>query len=191
MIHSPRFSAVLDACVLYPVPIRDLLLHLASAGLFKPKWTALIQAEWTRNLLANRADLTAAQLQRTTAMMNAAFPDAEVTGYEPLIPGLALPDPDDRHVLAAALRGQAQVIVTANLKDFPAPYLATLDIERQHPDDFIAQLIDLNPEQALAAFRLQVSFLKNPPKTPVEVLGSLRKSGLLITAGKLAALLPE
>ncbi|OGX90178.1 PIN domain-containing protein [Hymenobacter coccineus] len=181
--------ALLDACVLYPVPLRDLLLQLAAADLYQPKWTPQIQEEWSRNLLVNRPDLTAAQLQRTIALMEQAFPDAQVTAYKALIPTLTLPDANDRHVLAAALRSQARVIVTANLKDFPAPYLATLGIERQHPDAFISQLLDHYPTQALEAFRQQVAYLKKPPKTALEVLGSLRTSGLLTTADRLQALL--
>jgi predicted nucleic acid-binding protein len=179
MIHSPRFIAVLDACVLYPVPIRDLLLSLASA---------LIQDEWSRNLLVNRSDLNAAQLQRTATMMNTAFPDADVEGYEVFIPTLTLPDPDDRHVLAAALRSQADVIVTTNLKDFPASYLRTFDVEVQHPDEFIGYLIDLNPAKALEAFRQQVARLKNPPLAAAQVLGNLRKSNLPLTAARLEAM---
>ena len=189
MIHSPRCITVLDACVLYPVPIRDLLLSLASAGLYQPKWSALIQDEWSRNLLANRADLTAAQLQRTATMMNTAFPDADVEGYEVFIPTLTLPDPDDCHVLAAALRSQADVIVTMNLKDFPVPYLRTFDVEVQHPDEFIGNLLDLNPAKALEAFRQQVSRLKNPPIAAAQVLDNLRKSSLPTTAARLEALL--
>jgi predicted nucleic acid-binding protein len=189
MIHSSRFIAVLDACVLYPVPIRDLLLSLASAGLYKPKWSALIQDEWSRNLLANRSDLTAAQLQRTATMMNMAFPDADVEGYEAFIPTLTLPDPDDRHVLAAALRSQAEVIVTTNLKDFPVSYLRTFDVEVQHPDEFVGNLIDLNPAKALEAFRQQVARLKNPPIPTAQVLDNLRKSSLPTTAARLEALL--
>lgn len=185
----PSPIALLDACVLYPVPLRDFLLQLASANLFQPKWTRQIQEEWSRNLLVNRPDLTTAQLHRTITLMDAAFPDAEVTAYKSLIPSLILPDANDRHVLAAALRSRAQVIVTANLKDFPSPYLATLGIVRQHPDDFIRQLLEQEPIQALAAFRQQVAYLKNPPKTALEVLGSLRKSGLPTTADRLAALL--
>lgn len=188
MIHSPRFIAVLDACVLYPVPVRDLLLSLASAELYKPRWSALIQHEWSRNLLANRSDLTAAQLQRTTAMMNAAFPDADVEGYEVFIPTLTLPDPDDRHVLAAALQSQADVIVTTNLKDFPVSHLRTFDIEVQHPDEFIGHLIDLNPAKALEAFRQQVARLKNPPIAAAQVLDNLRKSSLPLTAARLEAM---
>lgn len=189
MIHSPRFVTVLDACVLYPVPIRDLLLSLASAGLYKPKWSALIQDEWSRNLLANRADLTAAQLHRTATMMNTAFPDADVEGYEVFIPTLALPDPDDRHVLAAALRSQADVIVTTNLKDFTVPYIRTFDVEVQHPDEFIGNLIDLNPAKALEAFCQQVARLKNPPIAAAQVLDNLRKSSLPASAARLEALL--
>lgn len=189
MIHSPRFIAVLDACVLYPVPIRDLLLSLASAGLYKPKWSVLIQDEWSRNLLANRADLTATQLQRTAMMMNTAFPDADVQGYEVFIPTLTLPDPDDRHVLAAALRSQADVIVTTNLKDFPVPYIRTFDVEVQHPDEFISNLIDLNPAKALEAFRQQVARLRNPPIAAAQVLDNLRKSSLPATSARLEALL--
>ena len=189
MIHSPRFVTVLDACVLYPVPIRDLLLSLASAGLYKPKWSALIQDEWSRNLLANRADLTAAQLHRTATMMNTAFHDADVEGYEVFIPTLALPDPDDRHVLAAALRSQADVIVTTNLKDFTVPYIRTFDVEVQHPDEFIGNLIDLNPAKALEAFCQQVARLKNPPIAAAQVLDNLRKSSLPASAARLEALL--
>ena len=189
MIHSPRFIAVLDACVLYPVPIRDILLSLASAGLYKPKWSSLIQDEWSRNLLLNRLDLNATQLQRTTTMMNTAFPDADVEGYEVFLPTLTLPDPDDRHVLAVAIRSQADVIVTANLKDFPGPYIRKFDIEVQHPDDFICNLIDLNPTKALEAFRQQVARLKNPPMATAQVLDNLRKSSLPATAARLEALL--
>ena len=189
MIHLPRFIAVLDACVLYPVPIRDLLLSLASAGLYKPKWSALIQDEWSRNLLANRSDLTAAQLQRTATMMNTAFPDADVAGYEVFVPTLTLPVPDDRHVLAAALRSQADVIVTTNLKDFPVLYVRAFDVEVQHPDEFVGNLIDLNPAKALEAFRQQVARLKNPPIAVAQVLDNLRKSSMPATAARLETFL--
>ncbi|WP_046247370.1 PIN domain-containing protein [Hymenobacter terrenus] len=189
MIHSPRFVAVLDACVLYPVPIRDLLLSLAFAGLYKPKWSPLIQDEWTRNLLANRLDIPAEQLERTTKMMNTAFDDANVEGYEVFVPALTLPDPDDRHVLAVALRSQADVIVTLNLRHFPAPYIRTFDVEVQHPDDFICNLIDLNPAKALEAFLKQVARLRNPPIAAAQVLSNLRKCSLPASAARLDALM--
>lgn len=127
-------QVVLDACVLYPAPIRDLLLHMANEGLYRPKWSDQIQEEWVRNLLINRPDLSSRQLQQTTQAMNRAFPDATVREYEVLISTLELPDADDRHVLAAAIHGQASLIVTANLKDFLTLYLHSLGIEAQHPD---------------------------------------------------------
>jgi predicted nucleic acid-binding protein len=188
MIHSPKFTAVLDACVLYPAPIRDLLLHIASFELFKPKWTDTIQDEWKRNLLINRPDLKEEQLQRTIDEMNKAFPDSNIRNYEVLISSLKLPDKDDRHVLASAIRCNADVIVTSNLKDFPTTYLQQFDIEPQHPDPFISSLIDLNPDRCLSAFHRQVSFLKNPPLKAEQVLIKLESSGLIETAKKLKTL---
>ena len=188
MIHSPKFTAVLDACVLYPASIRDLLLHIASFELFKPKCTDTIRGEWKRNLLKNRPDLKEVQLQRAIDEMNKAFPDSNIRNYEVLIPSLQLPDKDDRHVLAAAVRCHADVIVTSNLKDFPPAYLQQFDIESQHPDHFISSLIDLNPDRCLKAFQRQVSFLKSPPLTTGQVLNKLENSGLIETSKKLKSL---
>jgi hypothetical protein len=185
MIHSPKFTAILDANVLYPAPVRDLLLHLATFDLYKPKWTQTIQDEWKRNLLNRRPDLKTGQLNKTIHAMNKAFPDASVEQYESLIPTFDLPDMDDRHVLAAAVRCHAEVIVTSNLKHFPEQYLSEFEIEAQHPDHFIANLIDLNPEKSLEAFKQQVSFLRNPPMTASQVLESLEKAGLAITCTRL------
>ena len=138
-----RFVVVFDACVLYPAPMRDFLIRLATAGLFAAKWTDRIHDEWTRSLLATRPDLANA-LKRTRSLMDQAVPDCLVEGYEPLIEGLSLPDPDDRHVLAAAIRAGAQTIVTINLRDFPAPSLAPFGIEAVHPDTFVEQQLDLH-----------------------------------------------
>lgn len=178
MIQALRLTALLDACVLYPAPVRDLLLHLADAGLYMPKWTDRIHDEWTRNLLLNRPDLTAGQLQRTAEAMNGTFPDATVQQYEALIRSIDLPDPDDRHVVAAAIRSQSQVIVTANLKDFPTDYLSQFDIEARHPDEFISNLLELSPVEGLLAFQAQVANLRNPPKTAQNVIQTLRKCNL-------------
>ncbi len=119
MIIIPRFNAVLDACVLYPAPIRDILLNLAEQDLFSPKWSETIQEEWLRNLILNRPDLTRKKLERTVKAMNGAFPKAMVKSFNSLISSLELPDPDDRHVLAAAIKSEANLIITFNLKDFP------------------------------------------------------------------------
>jgi predicted nucleic acid-binding protein len=115
-----RNLAVLDdACILYPAPLRDLLMQLAVSHLFSAKWTNEIHEEWMRNLLENRPDLRREQLERTRNLMNAHVQDCLVTGYEELIPVLTLPDPKDRHMLAAAIRSGSNVIVTFNLKHFP------------------------------------------------------------------------
>lgn len=172
------FSAVYDACVLYPAPLRDLLMHLAMTDLFRAKWTEQIHDEWTRNVLAQRQDLKPEQLQRTRELMNKGVRDCLVEGYEYLIPGLTLPDENDRHVLAAAIRSCSSVIVTFNLKDFPADLLDSHDVEAQHPDEFIAHLIDLNPARVLEAVARHRASLKNPPKTQDEYLDTLLQQGL-------------
>lgn len=185
MIYSSNFIAVLDACVLYPAPLRDLLLSLADNGLYKPKWSAEIQDEWCRNLLLNRPDLKKEQLQLTVESMNLAFPDSNVDKYSSLISSITLPDPDDRHVVAAAIRSKANVIVTYNIKDFPGSIEDEYDIEIQHPDVFLTNVYDLHPEKAKEAFRKMVKRLKNPPKSYSEVLDSLSKSDLKDTIEKL------
>src|SRR5688572_6989324 len=137
------FTVIYDACVLYPAPLRDLLIRIGSKGLVHARWSDQILDESFRNILANRPDLSPAALDRTRDLMNRALRDVRVTGYEGLIDGLTLPDPDDRHVLAAAIRAGAQVIVTANLDDFPEPALTPFAVEAVHPDDFVTHQIDL------------------------------------------------
>src|ERR1041384_14278 len=127
---SMSYTALLDANVLYPAPVRDLLLQLAVTDLYKARWTADIHREWIENLLANEPNLDRARLERTRDLMDSNTRDALVTGYETLIPSLQLPDPHDRHVLAAAIVGRCDVIVTANLKDFPDAALAPFGVER-------------------------------------------------------------
>lgn len=131
-------TVLYDACVLYPAPLRDLLIRSARTGLFHAKWTQDIHKEWVSNLLAKRPDLKREQLDRTCQLMNDHVPDSLVSGYEALIPALELPDPKDRHVLAAAIRSGTDVIVTFNLKDFPPERLYPYRIEAQHPDEFLS-----------------------------------------------------
>lgn len=177
MEHSP-YPVVLDACVLYPARLRDLLMHLGIAGLYQPKWSAEIHREWCRNLLMNRPDITQAALTRTVELMERALPDARVVGFETLIEGLTLPDENDRHVLAVALRAKAEVIVTLNQKDFPASALQKFNIEALHPDDFITDLLDLSPGIALEAVRRQRQSLRHPPLSTDDLLDMLLKQGL-------------
>jgi predicted nucleic acid-binding protein len=180
-----QFTALYDACVLYPAPLRDLLMHLALTDLFRAKWTDAIHDEWIRNVLKDRPDLKPEQLQRTRDLMNAHVRDCLVTGYEELIPGLTLPDPDDRHVLAAAIRAGADVIVTFNLRDFPDDVLAKYGIEALHPDDFVTYQLDLAPHVVCAAAKRQRESLKNPPKSVHEYLEGLERQGLVQTASAL------
>jgi predicted nucleic acid-binding protein len=179
------FGAFYDANVLYPSELRNLLMHLALEGLFRAKWSAAVHEEWISNLLKNRPDLTREKLERTRMLMDKHAPDALVTGYEDLIPGLHLPDPDDRHVVAAAIRGRADVIVTMNLKDFPAEIIGPFGLEAQHPDEFVLHLLHLAPGSVVAAAQAHRQSLKNPPKTIVEYLDTLERQGLAQTVSVL------
>lgn len=170
--------ALYDANVLYPASLRDLLIRLARTGLVGARWTNLIHDEWIRNLLANRPDLTAAQLQRTRELMERAVPGALVEGFEQWIPRLTLPDPDDRHVLAAAIASSADVIVTFNTKDFPGDRVAEHGIVVKDPDTFVLELLSSHPEVVHAAARAQRASLRKPPRSPEEYLADLGSGGL-------------
>jgi hypothetical protein len=172
------FTALYDACVLYPAPLRDLLMQLALSDLYRAKWTDAIHDEWIDNLLEQRPDLRREDLERTRELMNAHVRDCLVERFESLIPSLTLPDPRDRHVLAAAIRGRADVIVTFNLRDFPAEALAPYDIDAQHPDAFIGHLIDLAPSVVCRAARKCRARLRNPPLAVDEYLDTLARQGL-------------
>jgi len=175
--NAVAFVALLDACVLYPAPLRDLLLRLAQTGVFRARWSDQIQAEWINAALRERPELATA-LQRTRALMDAAIDDCLVSGHEPLIPTLQLPDPFDRHVLAAAIVGRADVIVTRNLRDFPASVLSPYRIEAQHPDVFVRHVLDLDEAAALSAVRDQRAALRNPPRTVAEFLDTMARQEL-------------
>ncbi len=185
MRHSP-FTAIFDACVLYPAPLRDFLMWLGLSGRFRARWSRDIHEEWKRNLLLNRPDLTRAQVDRTSDLMDRAIPGGLVDRYEALVAGLTLPDPDDRHVLAAAIRCGASVIVTFNQRDFPADVLASYGIESQHPDEFVENLFDLDAAAVVAAARRQRAQLKNPSIDVDHYLEILFRQGLVQTTKALA-----
>ncbi len=160
-------------------------MNLAITDLFRAKWTDEIHDEWIRNVLMNRPDLTKDRLQRTRALMNSHVRDCLVIGYQDLIPSLTLPDINDCHVLAAAIRARADVIVTYNLKDFPAASLEQYGIEAQHPDEFITHLIDLAPPVICEAAKRQRMSLKNPPQSVEELLSAYERQGLAQTVAEL------
>jgi len=182
------FVVIYDACVLYPAPLRDFLLRLARTGIVQAKWSDKILDECFEAIVRERPDLKPEALERTRRLMREAIPDCMVSGYENLIDGLTLPDPDDRHVLAAAIRSGAQTIVTFNLKDFPVVALDPMGVEARHPDDFVVDQIDLAPGLVVGALLEQVSALKNPPMTRDQVLDRLRDCGLVQSVAKLREL---
>lgn len=180
-----QFTAIFDACVLYPAPLRSLLMYLALTDLFRAKWTDEIHEEWMRAVQRDYPDISREKAERVRDLMNAHVRDCLVTDYEELIPALTLPDPDDRHVLAAAIRARADVIVTINLGDFPAATLKTYGIEAQHPDDFIVHLLDLAPGTVCTAVKRQRESLRHPPKSADELLAIFEKQGLAQTVARL------
>jgi hypothetical protein len=160
-------------------------LRLAQTDLFRARWTERIHDEWMRSVLAQRPDISSQQVARTRELMNDAVPECLVEGYEGLIESLTLPDPDDRHVLAAAIHVGAGVIVTYNLRDFPMAALAPYGLEAQHPDDFVRHHFDLNPAAVCATVRDQRSALRYPPRSVRELLDTFQSLGLASTVALL------
>lgn len=187
MIHSVRFTCVLDTNVIYPIDIRDLLFWFASYDLFTPKWSKQIFIEW--ETVMKRKGISEEEIKKRLDRALRAFPDALVNNYEPLVNSLELPDEKDRHVLAAAIKTNANIIVTNNLKDFPAVYLARFGLTAKTADDFITDTIDLNNGLALEAFRALVLNRTNPNLDEFEILDRFRKNGLIDSANYLHALL--
>lgn len=187
MIHSVRFTCLLDTNVIVPLTVRDILLWFAHFDLYTPKWSQHIFSEWEE--VMRRKKVSEEEIAKRTNKMQIAFSDALVENYEPLIEGLTLPDEKDKHVLAAAIKTNANLIVTDNLKDFPEDYLKTFSLSAKKPDDFITDIIDLNEAKALEAFRRLVVNRKNPNMDEFQVLDSLRRSGLKDSANYLHSLL--
>lgn len=179
------FLVVYDASVLYPNTLRDLLIRLHQAGLVQAKWSDRILDEALGALARNRPDIAPEKIQRLRVLMATAVRDHRVSNYESLIDGLELPDPDDRHVLAAAIRARAQVIVTANLKDFPAEYLATWDIEAKGPDEFVVDQISLDRQAVYGAIVRIADARNDPPQSVADVLAQLQRSGLIESVAEL------
>lgn len=187
MIHSVRFTAVLDTNVIYPIACRDLLFWFAAYDLYTPKWSGHIFDEWKD--VMQRKGVSADEAKKRVEKANLAFPDALVQNYDGLIEHLILKDEKDRHVLAAAIKTNANVIVTNNLKDFPEEYLQRFSLKAKTADDFLTDTIDLNQDQAIDAFKELVLNKKNPPLDVYETLDQLRKIGLKDTANYLHSLI--
>lgn len=160
-------------------------MELATAQLYRAKWTNKIHDEWISNLLKKRPDLKPEMLERTRSLMDASVMDCLVEGYEALIPALTLPDEDDRHVLAAAIHSGADAIVTFNLKDFPAAEVGKYDVEVLHPDEFIHHQFGLQNAAVIVAAQRCRARLKNPEVSAEDYLDTLGRQSLPKTVGEL------
>lgn len=176
------FTALFDANVLYPATLRSLLMYLSLAELFRARWTEQIHDEWIRSLMRDRPEIPPERLAETRQLMDAHVKGALISGYEDLMAGLDLPDPNDRHVLAAAIHGRVDVIVTYDLSGFPATALSPYRLEAQHPDIFLTHLLDLAPQAVITAVRHHRSRLTKPSLSAEDYLGSLERLQLPITA---------
>ena len=173
-----RFTVVYDSCVLYPAALRDLLMRLALTDLFRARWNEQIHDEWINAVLRNRPDLSRQQLARTRSLMNADVRDALVDGHQSLIPALELPDPDDCHVLVAAIKCGADLILTFNLDDFPEQVLSIYGLGAGHPDFFLVDQLNLDAERVCMAMREHRASLRNPLKTVEQYLATLEEQRL-------------
>lgn len=184
----PLSTAVLDACVLVPVALADTLLRTAEKGLYRPLWSDRILAEAQAAIIEIRPG---ADTAKRFAAMRGVFADALVTGWEGRVPGITLPDENDRHVVAAAIQGGADVIVTANLSDFPAAALGPLSLEAVHPDDFLLDQFDLSPTAILEVISDQAAATSRPPLTRHDLVVTLSRAGVPRFADEILRLLPS
>ena len=170
MVPAP-YVVVVDANVLFPLTLRDTVLRAAAADFYQLRWSKEILDEMERNLVSTET-MPADKAAHLRAQMEKFFPDAMVTGYEPLIAAMQN-DEKDRHVVAAAVKAGAQVVTTANVRDFaPLPD----GIEVQSPDDFLCNLFDLDPESFIEILREQAADLRKPPVTFEELLDRLARA---------------
>lgn len=189
-MFANRFTAFIDACSLVPVLNRNLLLSLAEAEFFRVRWSARVMGETELAIGRLAASKGFADHKERGAKarqaMESAFADAGVTGYEPLISGFqSLPDPHDAHVIAAAVKTRASIIVTENRKDFPSKVLAPLDLEAKTSDAFLADTIGLDPGRAVAAVRRLRGRLKKPEMDAEKLLLEMEARGLTQTVDAL------
>lgn len=186
MIDASQFRTLLDADVLYRAAIRDVLLQLAKDDLIEARWTARIHDEWMQALARNRPEIEWTRIDRIRNKMDAETRDPLVVGYESLIDGLHLPeDPNDRHVLAAAIVGKCATIVTFNLGHFPVVRLELYGITAEHPDTLLRSLLKEDPEAVCASIRTVRIRLEKPAYSVDAYLENLEKAGLVDTAREL------
>lgn len=181
---ADRFVVILDANVLYPFRVRDVLLRFAEAGLFRARWSEQIIDEWTRSLIRDKPHLKDSVLSQKAAMTKA-FPEALVEGIDGLVGSLVMPDENDRHVLAAAILAGAQHIITENLKDFPNDILDPYSITAVSADQFLSSTFELYPSEAMAAFRQMRHEYNHPSLSQNQFVMDFMRVGLVQTAAHL------
>ncbi|MDQ1074192.1 MULTISPECIES: PIN domain-containing protein [Microbacterium] len=184
-----HFTAFLDACVLVPIAPCDTPLRMADCGAFRPLWSEAVEEEVLRALCEIHPDIDPGRFYSRFRSMNEAFEDARVSGWEPLVEGLELPDPNDRRVLAAAIRGRADVIVTENVRDFPTTALAPLGLEAVRLDDFLLSQFDLSVTVTVQLIEDQARAMGRPPVTKDELLERLARGGAPRFADAVSAVL--
>ncbi len=180
---------MLDACVLVPIALADTLLRVAEHELYRPLWSDRIIQEATGAILKIHPEITPALVHRRFMVMNNAFEEAQVEDWEPLENAITLPDPNDCHVVATAIRAGADAIVTSNLRDYPADSLELFGIEAIHPDDFLLDQLDLAPRIILEVLTEQAAHTRNPPLTPVDLIARLSKAGVSRFADEVSRLI--
>ena len=184
MVFKPPI-AVFDACVLYPFHLRNVLVQLAVDRLVDARWTDKIHDEWIRNLLANAPNIPVERLSVTRRLMDEALPSAMVDGYETHVETIELPDPDDRHVVAAGVAAGASLIVTWNLRDFPAEELRKHGLTSQTPDVLITDLFERVPEATVGALANARRNLSQTRISAAEFAEILMRQGLIQLSARL------
>lgn len=175
----PRDPIVLcDANIFYSILMTDLILSLGETGLFRPRWTGEIHEEWIRNVLEDQPQRTREELERRRAFMDRAIDHDLIENYEHRIESLSLPDPDDRHVLATAIEAGAEILLTFNLRDFPAAVLSAYGITAPHPDAFLCQLMSEEPMTILTVIEGMRTKRTRPELTPDQLLEKLSRLGI-------------
>lgn len=172
------FVVIYDANVLYPSLLRDVLIRVAQRGLVQARWTDKILDEVFVNLMLNRTDLDEVRLVRTRELMNMSIRDVVVRDYESLIQVVTLPDENDRHVVAAAIKTGAQLIVTSNLRHFPSIELSRWDIEAKHPDDFLVDQFHLDAISLHVVLQQIADDSTRPPLSFEDILDGLERCGI-------------
>ena len=176
------FTVIFDANVFFGTTLRSLVMELSKTGLFRARWTQGIHDEWIGAVRNKYPDVAVDRLRQASAQMDRAVQNCRVTGYEGIIPSLSLPDPDDRHVLAAAIVGHAECIVTFNEKDFPVEVLTPYQIHTCHPDKFLMDVEGLDDGILIDAARADLRHYRRPPLSVDEYADRLRRAGVPNTA---------